>query len=514
MRRERQRKAQEQALFWVTSDNFHIRERFELIIIFRQDSTSSEFLARLIETTSLYLRGALSFVIFPKNVTTENAFSNHHSISNDSQISNAVDCFSGYFYFYGIPPVTYGFDCKVSECHKTMISTFEIATHHGKNVAWEFIMPPDDLQEKSGLNSGSPFQRKNPSNLINTTYAFFCLDFYSNLTYDVFDGEMNPIIVMDLAHFDGKFKVGYLQEYPVSVTIPKIFITSDNINAVTLEFKIYTSPFDTKCWIGIASVIVLIALVLSSKFFSPGHNHFVKKFPWVLLSAMESLIDQGMTIPKRGAKISDFIQSKSRRTAYTLPGGDIFWTTCYTCNKTSKNCLRECTLMSSIGLFEVYFKCSNHKEQMEINEHSSKTIVPNQFHPFCEEDLRSIIATNLTFPRTALVLPSIEFEYYWDQATSIYVASYFDEEHHHVAKRAQIMLSSGLYLMWEKWGQIRFPECHSDYRSRVSHGSSVRALSMESSLVLALYAFLWGLLGCTFCFIVETLYCIGSRCVL
>ncbi|CAG7828558.1 unnamed protein product [Allacma fusca] len=586
MRRERQEEARKKVLFFVTSPSIHIYERFELIIIFRQDSTPNEFLSRLLENIYLYLRGALIFVIFPKTFSTEDAFSNQHSLSNDTHISSTVDRFSGYFYLYEKPPLTYSFDCKVSECHKTMISTFEIATNYGKKEIWEFMMPPDERMRKSSLISVSPFQRKNPSNLFNTTYAFLCLDLCSNLTFDIFDGEVNPKIILDSAQFGGNTFDSYLQEYPVSVTIPKIFITSDSINTVTLEFKIYTTPFDLKCWIGIASVIVLVALVLSSKFFLPGHNHFAKNFTVVLLSLLESLIDQGMSIPKKRAKISDFIQSKSRSiilTAWLISGivlsngykgfmktaiitgsefrtkwkkleelqdfmlffptgPNVSWNegnfvTYFTCEKTSQNCIRQCSVDAAEQIY-TNFICSNHKEQMNIKKLSSKTISPNQFYPFCEEDLHSIIVTNLTVPKTALVVPSNEFDYYWDQvtqsmgenskfahnrdngndpylrsATSIYVTSHFDEKYHHVAKRVQIMLSSGLYLMWEKWDQIRFPECHSDYRRSASHDSSARSLSMESSLVLALYAFLWGLLGCTLIFFVETFYYIVcGRC--
>ncbi|CAG7731860.1 unnamed protein product [Allacma fusca] len=302
----------------------------------------------------------------------------------------------------------------------------------------------------------------------------------------------------------------FWQEFPVSYTASKVFITSDSVTAITLQYRIYTSSFDPLVWICLANGVFLMALIFSADIFSPVRMTYflLEKFLQTFLSIIGSLLDQGWNeIPKEASRSSSFKN----------------------CNETSKPCLREC----SSDPYDKIFYCDENKEIIRFNRNTSKTIGASQFQLFCPEDLEKIIENNLTLPQTALVIFSKEFEYYWDRLrikmegtnwkfahnrnagndpllrspTSIYITKYFHEKYQYVVRRARIMLSSGLYSIWEKWDRIRFPECNSDFRSMKPHESDVRALSMERSLALALWAFLWGLVICLVVFLTEISVC-------
>ncbi|CAG7669413.1 unnamed protein product [Allacma fusca] len=469
--------------WWVndamSSQNIH----FHLTIVFRQDSTPSEFFSLILDYLHIAVPGNIVFVIFPRFLQTDESLYKNDTaqLITDVNVTDTADTFNGYLIFSQGPK--YNFNCRPSECYKKMWSTFDGVTNYGRKIVWQISVFPDERAQKSGLKFGSPFQREAPWNITSTIYEFLVSDLEHNFTGG-FTTPADPSIALDLAHFNAPLPLAqhWYREFPVSYSTSHFFITSDNVVTVTLEFQMYATPFDVPCWMGIASVVLLMGTILSSSFLSPGRTKFWKKLPSTLLSVFESLIDQGMNIPKDGSNLS---------------------------NNASQNCLRECIVN------EDTFGCSNNNEQFKLDRNYSKTIDPNQFQAFCESSLESIILTKLTLPQTALVVPSDEFEYYWDtvrlsikgtnfkfshnrysgndqllrSTTSVYIASYFDDKYHYVAKRIQIMLSAGLYLLWEKWDKIRFPMCHSGYRSKASHENGVRALSMESSLILACMRF-------------------------
>ncbi|CAG7715184.1 unnamed protein product [Allacma fusca] len=375
---------------------------------------------------------------------------NHGNSSKEAKscLTNTSSEFSGHFYGgKGVVPET--FHCKASECYKTLISEIERVSNHGKNVVWRVFGFYHDYFKSRKL--GSPLQRMKPHNLHGAIYRFLTGDEDSNFTaYNEFS---IPEINLDLKTTYAR----YFKIFPVSNTDSKIFITSDSVEAVTLEYKIYTTPFDTVAWICITGGIFLVALILSSDIILPGRTQFLEKFTLSLLSVIGSLVDKEMNkIPKE-----------------------------------------------------------------------------NQFESFCEEDLDELIEKKLTLSQTALVVFSKEFDYYWNRVrlkmqgtnlkfshnrnagndpflripTQVIIAECCQEKYHHVARRAHVMLSSGLFWMWEKWDRIRFPECNSGFRAQTSRKTDVRALSMESSLVMALYAFLRSLLVCLGVFIAEAFYC-------
>ncbi|CAG7731861.1 unnamed protein product [Allacma fusca] len=555
----------------------------DLILIFHQYTVPRNLLSNFQEYLYEFLYGSPVFILHLKNMGRANSLNKHHRRDRFQKgklyLSNTShETFAGYYYG-GHGTVQGSFNCQASECYKMMISEFERVTNHGKKIIWFMSALPREEQIQS-LQIGSPLQRNKPRNLYQTIYGFLVQELDSNFTESYF-GISEPHIFFDVANS----RSNYYQEVPLSYTTSKMFITSDSIVAITLDYKIYTTPFELIVWICIAIGGLLVALILSADIFPSGQTSLLEKFILSFLSLVGSLADQGWDeSPKDVSKISGIKKSKSRsiiliawlissivlsngykgfmktavitgrefRTKWKrleeLKNFTLFFPTGWMhdvglvnrkaknvlCQEVNRACLRRC----SSDIDENRFKCDLNNEFIRFNSNTSKTIVAGQFKFFCDEDLEKIIETSLTSPRTALVLFSKEFDYYWSRVglkmqgtklkfahnrnagndpflrspVSIYIANRFKEKYHYVAKRVQIMLSSGFYSLWEKWDRIRFPECHSNFRGNAnSHGTDVRALSMESSLVLALYAFLWSLLLSLVIFIAEILYCFFPR---
>ncbi|CAG7821733.1 unnamed protein product, partial [Allacma fusca] len=196
------------------------------------------------------------------------------------------------------------------------------------------------------------------------------------------------------------------------------------------------------------------------------------------------------------------------------------------CGKYNRTDLRRCVLSANT------FICHDFEESFVLQRSFAKHLFPSQFRLFCDEDLKSIIENVLTLPKTALVVPANEFEFYWEQVRnqmrgknlkfwhnrktindqlirptiSVFLFGHvLNERYGHVAKRVKIMLSAGLYAFWEKWDKIRFPRSNTNYHSKVPDKGGASALSMDSSLVLALIAFMVGLLLCLGIFLGEVL---------
>ncbi|CAG7731862.1 unnamed protein product [Allacma fusca] len=461
------KRKQERNLVWATESMTGTKVLSDLVIVFHQDSIPQTQLFEFIQYTHKNVFGNPVFVLHPTNKGPSESIDNINSQERfrnaNSPLSTAPDTFAGSFYG-GKGNTLKRFHCKASECYGMMMEEFERVTNQGKQIFWQMTWSDIEIwQENLGLKFRSPLERFEPRKLSQTVYEFLANDLDLNFT-QTFYGYYTPQIYFDLGNI---FIKGYNRVFPVSNIASKIFITSDSVDAITLEYKIYTTPFEALAWICIACGIFCVALILSADIISPGRTPFLEKFMLSLLSVIGSLIDNMIELPMDVSKTSSFKESKSRRIIL------IAW--------------------------------------------------------LISEDLDELIERKLTLPQTALVVFSMEFGYYWNRVrvkmqgtnlkfshnrntgndpflrtpTSIYISKYFPEKYHYVARRAHVMLSSGLFSMWEKWDRIRFPECNLDFRMQVSHETDVRALSMESSLVLALYAFLWSLLVCLVAFIAE-----------
>ncbi|CAG7822869.1 unnamed protein product [Allacma fusca] len=152
---------------------------------------------------------------------------------------------------------------------------------------------------------------------------------------------------------------------------------------------------------------------------------------------------------------------------------------------------------------------------------------PKQYR--CVEDaaLDSTIKRDLISEETALVVPSSSLKYYWGRVkkvmegkypkfahngkindpflsntVSIYLYNPFVEEYNYLGKRAHVAMASGLFWLWEKWDKIRFlkNDAQIEVKPEIRR---IKALSTDSSLMLALYAFLWSSLTCSLVFIAE-----------
>ncbi|CAG7786078.1 unnamed protein product, partial [Allacma fusca] len=195
------------------------------------------------------------------------------------------------------------------------------------------------------------------------------------------------------------------------------------------------------------------------------------------------------------------------------------------CKPNLNKCSRRCRSRNDL------LTCFEEEVTLVI-DNFTKILVPKQFFPFCDDYLDTVIEKNLMHPNTALVVPYTEFDYYWNHVNKkmreknlkfwhnrknsndpllrpqifVSVVGYVPEKYNHVGKRLRIMITSGLYLFWEKWDKIRFPHCNTHFKGKTSHGKKITGLSMESSLALAFFAFLWSLLGCAFIFAWELLF--------
>ncbi|CAG7724001.1 unnamed protein product, partial [Allacma fusca] len=95
------------------------------------------------------------------------------------------------------------------------------------------------------------------------------------------------------------------------------------------------------------------------------------------------------------------------------------------------------------------------------------------------------------------------------QPISVFVPRFLDEENNVVLKRVRVMFSSGLFWFWEKWDKLRFPKCLESTKMKVIYETPVKPLSMESSIVLAIYGAVLSNILCFVVFAVEVIHYIG-----
>ncbi|CAG7837037.1 unnamed protein product [Allacma fusca] len=145
-----------------------------------------------------------------------------------------------------------------------------------------------------------------------------------------------------------------------------------------------------------------------------------------------------------------------------------------------------------------------------LSKSQAKHIFPNQFKCIGRNSIiETLVEGNLTEPRTALVVLADDLEYYWGligqnmkgkdhkfahnrragsddflrQSISLIIPYTFTDKYDYVGKRARVMMSSGLYWLWEKWDRIRFPKKILESR-RSFQEKSVKPMNMKSSIVL------------------------------
>ncbi|CAG7729702.1 unnamed protein product [Allacma fusca] len=172
----------------------------------------------------------------------------------------------------------------------------------------------------------------------------------------------------------------------------------------------------------------------------------------------------------------------------------------------------------------------NEEENLSLKYKHSNFLQSLSLECLTIHDLDSHIENTLGKPKTALVAFSYEFDFYWgilsqvaakkklrfahnrktlnDQAfrepVYVFIPRYIDEKSNLVLKRAKVMLGSGLFWLWEKWD--RFPKCLGSKKKKVTFQTCVRPLSMESSIVLAIYALCICNLACVFVFVFEIIF--------
>ena len=146
------------------------------------------------------------------------------------------------------------------------------------------------------------------------------------------------------------------------------------------------------------------------------------------------------------------------------------------------------------------------------------------------DNLRNLLGENLSEPRTALVVPSEEFEYYWtifkegmavnanlrfhhnqhvqdEWAATInyYGAMHLNEFHKHgVPFRMRTVFSSGLHNLWERWSKI-----HSKFRPsrNAQKNENTGKISYRSPTISSTFnVLLFGLISSSICLVLEKVW--------
>ncbi|CAG7728591.1 unnamed protein product [Allacma fusca] len=447
-----------------------------------------------------------------------------------------------------------------------MVSTYNQATNFGKHLPCKIVVQGGLVKQIRSPKLGNPFQRTNPARLKDIALTFLTGNLIKDISGDSYKspGHQLELFANDASKTKFIDSPALFQVFPLSHTTPKNFITSDSVHAITLEYALYTNPFKSSVWFCIILVAFVAAAILSVGICPHDRITLVRVF-LKAITLLKILLDQGQVGPNDWSKLSTFAGSKRFTYTIWLVFGVIIsiWYKCFMetdvitgnefmtdwkelhelenftllypglgrtgkqfCKKNCEIHLRQCSFSLNS------FMCYDYEESFILQTRFAKHIFPSQFRLFCDEDLKSIIDNVLTLPKTALVVPANEFEFYWEQVRnqmrgknlkfwhnrktindqlirptiSVFLfGQVLNERYCHVAKRAKIMLSAGLYAFWEKWDKIRFPRCNTDYHSKVSRNGDVTPLSMESSLALALNAFIIGLLVCVGIFIGEVI---------
>ncbi|CAG7722460.1 unnamed protein product [Allacma fusca] len=163
-------------------------------------------------------------------------------------------------------------------------------------------------------------------------------------------------------------------------------------------------------------------------------------------------------------------------------------------------------------------------------ENSSKRIFPGQFRCVTGNYLSLDIEDILVNPKTALVVYSGHLEYYWRKFkitmnsaklkfahnarikddnllrrwNYLFTPLSWSKKYDYIGNRASVMMSSGLFTLWERWHKIRFLSSNSIPIDSVDDHIA-KPLGLDSSVYSVMYAFLWSALCCTHIFVIEIL---------
>ncbi|CAG7786546.1 unnamed protein product [Allacma fusca] len=368
-------------------------------------------------------------------------------VLSPEKAENNLQTYSGYYICWFYIPCRIHFRCSGSDCINTMMETFDLATNFGKQFTWAHLIFQEHFEIEVGIMLGSPFRRKQPWTHLKTIYHFLIEDFYCNCS--VVYAKANRLRI-------GASEATWSNRLiPLFHTSGFHFITSDGVKASKLEMiSLYTSPFEIVVWIAVALSTILTCIALASK------------------CVVSNKFDYGRS------EIDDVI----------------------------------------------------------LYEDSRSRIFPSQFRCVAGNYLSMDISRILVYPKTALVVYSQHLEYYWEKFEIImdwtelkfahngkvkddnflrrwnylFVPLSWSKKYDYIGNRAHVMMSSGLFMFWERWHNIRFERGRTGrIDSRDDH--MVKALDLESSIVFVFYGFLWSALGCTLIFVVEIVHAICSH---
>ncbi|CAG7823115.1 unnamed protein product [Allacma fusca] len=360
----------------------------------------------------------------------------------------------------------------------------------------------------------------------------------------------------------------HYSEFKLSLTPALKFITSDSVSSVKIEFALYTEPFEGKIWACVAFLILFLAFVLSvSTIITSESRNFLQEFSIKAFALLGNLIDQGQDtlekdIRSRACAMSTIVALWLMSTILLSNGYKGFLKTLFSLENEmetkwksleelknftlyfpawddvddflgpyftvgQKRCKAEC--LSIFGTPTFIF--GNGVDAIELNGTELRRKFGIELRCFQYQHLLEITVKNLTLPQTALVVFSYDIDHYWNrvqrkiierklkfapslraqsstyfqQPISIFIPALMEHQYKNVERRAGVMLSNGLFWLWEKWDQIRFPRCLQTVKLERMKEENFQALSLQSSFILAFYAFLWSNLASSSVLIIELL---------
>ncbi|CAG7820964.1 unnamed protein product [Allacma fusca] len=420
------------------------------------------------------------------------------------KVENNLQIFSGYYICWFRIICRVPFRCHGSDCVNTMMETFDLVTNFGKRYKWEHDISQLQFEIEVGLTLGSPFRRVKPWILFKTIYHFLIEDFYCNCS--VLPVNTNTIRI------GASRMVQWSKSNPIALfrTSGFHFITSDGVEASKIEMiSLYTSPLEIVVWIAVTLSTIFTSIVLASGIVP--YQRPSQGLELFLFSVFGNLMEQGSFI---GSNPSKMFRTKSN----SLETKESF-------------CVELCEENDNEFLYG-----RSQFDDVTVSIGSSRSISHVQFRCVSGKNLSVDIKDILAYPKTALVVYSQHLEYYWKTCKEamfstklkfahngrvkddnflrrwnyLFAPYSWSKKYDYIGNRAHVMMSSGLFMLWERWHKIRFVSGNIVPIDSVEN-QIVKALDLESSIVFVFYGFLWSALGCTLIFGMEIMQSICAH---
>ncbi|CAG7718158.1 unnamed protein product [Allacma fusca] len=472
-----------------TSPHFGYRPKLEAVSFGANDISwfikAQVLNSRVIPILLLILHCDLAkkFVFDEISKSVRNEYLNARSfVLSPGKVENNLQMFSGYYICWFYITCRVPLHCYGSDCVNTMMETYDLATNFGKRYNWNHDVFELEFKIEVGLMLGSPFRREKPWILFKTIYHFLIEDFYCNCS--VLPVNTNTIVI------GASTMVQWSKSNPIALfhTSGFHFITSDGVEASKIEMiSLYTSPLEVVVWIAVTLSTIVTSIVLAS---AGDYKQYYEEY----------FMGWGCNTDSVETKESFCVELCEENVEEFLYGRSQF-------------------------------------DHVNVSTGSSKSISPGQFRCVSRKKLSVDIKDTLAYPKTALVVYSQHLEHYWKKFKEamfstklkfahngrvkddnllrrwnyLFAPHSWSKKYDYIGNRAHVMMSSGLFKLWERWHKIRFVSGSIIVPIDSVENQTVKALDLESSIVFVFYGFLWSAVGCTLIFCMEIMQSIFAH---